>query len=174
MADRPTVFSEEDDKSWIEWSKSDQEGREPERTMPERPTATAQADDTLGHMAKVHGKGARAQTPGWNAKCQAASSYEQDGPGPVMEIAKSSAPTRNDKGHGIEQTINWGKEMQKVKEGESHEPKPAPAIRRTTEQPTPLDRSIQNKDRARPSTDHAVDLNPRAKAGRSRDRKSVV
>ena len=44
---------------------------------------------------------------------------------PVMETVKSSAPTRNDKGNGIKQTINWGKEKQKVKEGESHEPKPA-------------------------------------------------
>ena len=87
---------------------------------------------------------------------------------PVMETVKSSAPTRNDKGNGIKQTINWGKEKQKVKEGESHEPKPAPAIWKMMEQPTPLDQSTQNKDRARPSTNHVVDLNPRAKAGWSR------
>ena len=168
MAERQTVFSEEDDESWIEWSESDQEGREPERTMPEQPTDTAKADETLGYMAKAHGKGARAQTPGWNAKCQAASSYQQDGPGPIMETAKSPTPTRNDKGNGIEQTINWGKEKQKVKEGERHEPNPAPAIWKTTEWPTSLNRSTQNKDRARLSTDHVVDLNLRDEAGRSR------
>lgn len=168
LAERQTVFSQEDDESRIEWSESDQEGREPEGTMPKRPTDTAEADETLGYMAKMHGKGARAQTPGWNAKRQAASSYQQDGPGPGMETAKSPTPTRNDKGHGIEQTINRGKEKQKVKEGERHEPNPTPAIRKTTDRPTLLDRSTQNKDQARPSTDHAVDLNRKDEAGRSR------
>ena len=76
MAERQTVFSEEDDESWIEWLESDQEDREPERMMPEQPTDTAEAHDTLGHMAQAHGKRARAQTPGWNAKHQATSSYE--------------------------------------------------------------------------------------------------